>query len=62
MLSRNLHTSVVGRSASMRRLRRRSGGTHRLLCDTNGCATLLELDLERGLASCPVCGFRRRLN
>jgi len=46
----------------MRRQRRRVSGGHRLLCSTNGCATLLELDLERGLASCPVCGFRRRLN
>jgi hypothetical protein len=62
MLSRTLHTSVVERSASMRRQRRRVSSGHRLLCSTNGCATLLELDLARGLASCPVCGFRRRLN
>ncbi|HEX8025663.1 MAG TPA: hypothetical protein VF484_05635 [Candidatus Limnocylindrales bacterium] len=62
MLSRTLHSSVVGRSASMRRLRRRTEGSHRLLCNTNGCATYLELDLDRGLATCPVCGYRRRLN
>jgi hypothetical protein len=62
MLSRTLHTSVVGRSASMRRQRRRISTGHRLLCSTNGCATLLELDLERGLANCPICGFHRRLN
>jgi len=62
MLSRTLQSSVAGRSASMRRLRRRSTGSHRLLCNTNGCATYLELDVERGLASCPVCGYHRRLN
>jgi hypothetical protein len=62
MLSRTLHTSVVGRSASMRRLRRRSGGTQRLFCSTNGCASFLELDVERGTATCPVCGFHRRIN
>ncbi|HLX34401.1 MAG TPA: hypothetical protein VKR30_04060 [Candidatus Limnocylindrales bacterium] len=62
MLSRTFHSSVVGRSASMRRQRRRSSGSHRLLCNTNGCATLLELDLERGVATCPVCGYHRRLN
>ena len=61
MLTRTNFSSVVGRSASMRRQRRRVG-SHRLLCNTNGCATLLELDLDRGLASCPVCGYRRRLN
>ena len=62
MLSRTYQSSVAGRSASMRRLRRRSSSSHRLLCNTNGCATLLELDLDRGLATCPVCGYRRRLN
>jgi len=60
MLSRTYHSSVVGRSASMRRLRRRSHGSHQLLCNTNGCATRLELDVERGLATCPVCGYQRR--
>ena len=62
MLSRTLHTSVTGRSASMRRLRRRSTSSQRLLCSTNGCATFLELNLDRGQATCPVCGYRRRLN
>jgi hypothetical protein len=46
----------------MRRLRRRTSSGHRLLCNTNGCATLLELDLDRGVATCPVCGYRRRLD
>jgi len=47
----------------MRRLRRRSAGTsQRLFCSTNGCASFLELDTERGMATCPICGFQRRLN
>jgi len=62
MLTRTYHTSVVGRSASMRRLRRRSNGSHRLLCNTNGCTTLLELDVVRGVATCPVCGYQRRVD
>jgi hypothetical protein len=62
MLSRTNFSSVVGRSASMRRQRRRAAENHRMLCSTNGCATALELDLDRGLATCPVCGYRRRLN
>lgn len=61
MLSRSHHSTVVGRSASMRRLRRRSMG-HRLYCGTNGCASFLEVDLGRGLAVCPVCGYTRRLD
>ena len=62
MLSRTYQASFAGRSASMRRLRRRSTSSQRLLCSTNGCATFLELNLDRGQATCPVCGYRRRLN
>jgi hypothetical protein len=62
MLSRSIHSSVIGRSASMRRMRRRTGGAVRLYCGTNGCASFLELDPEASVASCPVCGFRRRLD
>jgi hypothetical protein len=46
----------------MRRLRRRSAGSQRVFCSTNGCASFLELDVERGMATCPVCGYQRRLN
>ena len=60
--ARTLHASVVGRSASMRRLRRRSIAGGRLYCATNGCATTLTLDPERRIASCEVCGFTRRLD
>jgi len=62
MLSRTLHTTTIGRAASSRRLRRRQATTGRLFCSTNGCASFLEVDVEGHQATCPVCGFRRRLN
>ena len=58
MLSRTYHSSIVGRSASIRRMRRRSMAT-KLYCRTNGCTSFLELQPERGLAVCPVCGYKR---
>jgi hypothetical protein len=61
MLSRTHQSSINGRSASIRRLRRRSMAT-RLYCRTNGCTSFLELFPERGLAICPVCGSTRRLD
>ena len=61
MLSRTYQSSISGRSASMRRLRRRSMST-RLYCRTNGCTSFLELHPERGLAICPVCSYSRRLD
>jgi hypothetical protein len=62
MLSRSQYSSTVGRSASMRRLRRRTATTSRLFCSTNGCASFLEIDPDGHQAVCPVCGYRRRLN
>jgi hypothetical protein len=61
MLSRTTHSSVVGRSASIRRMRRRSLTT-KLYCRTNGCASFLELQPELGQAVCPVCGYTAHLN
>lgn len=61
MLSRTYQSSVVGRSASIRRMRRRSQ-VNRLYCRTNGCASFLELDPERRVAACPVCGYSRALD
>lgn len=55
------YSSVVGRSASIRRMRRRSMAT-KLYCRTNGCTSFLELQPETGLAVCPVCGFTKHLN
>jgi len=62
MLSRSMHSSTVGRAASMRRLRRRVTGSGRLFCSTNGCASFLEVNPNRTEAVCPVCGYRRRLS
>jgi len=43
-------------------MRRRSSAAVRLYCSTNGCTTLLELDLDSNVATCPVCGLRRRVD
>lgn len=51
--------SMATRSADSRRLRRRFLADDRLYCGTNGCTTYLELDPASGIASCPICGFRR---
>jgi len=61
MLSRTHHSSVVGRSVSIRRMRRRSMTT-RLYCRTNGCTSFLEIQPELGRAVCHVCGYTRRLD
>lgn len=62
MLSRTYQSSFAGRSASMRRMRRRSHSSSRLYCGTNGCASFLTVDPERRVAVCEVCGFTRRLD
>ena len=59
MLTRTYQSSVVGRSASIRRMRRRSLST-KLYCRTNGCTSFLEVDANTGVASCPICGYVRR--
>lgn len=61
MLTRTYHSSVVGRNASIRRMRRRAMTT-RLYCRTNGCTSFLEIQPERGVAVCPVCGYSHRLD
>ena len=62
MLTRTHHSSVIGRSASIRRMRRRSMTTTRLYCRTNGCTSFLELRPELGVAVCPVCGYTRSID
>jgi hypothetical protein len=52
--------ALAARSADSRRLRRRFIADDRPYCGTNGCTTHLELDKHSGVASCPICGFRRR--
>jgi hypothetical protein len=46
----------------MRRRTNASAANGRIFCSTNGCASFLVLDSTAGLATCPVCGFRRRLS
>ena len=53
--------AVAARSADRRRLRRRFTADDRLYCGTNGCTTHLVLDPRSGVASCPICGFRRQV-
>lgn len=63
MLSRPAARMAVTtqRSAAMRRMRRRVMSDP-YYCATNGCATHLVVDSTTGLATCPICGFRRRLS
>jgi hypothetical protein len=61
MLSRSQYSSTIGRSAAMRRLRRRVSTTPRLFCSTNGCASFLVIDVDGHEATCPICGYRRHL-
>jgi hypothetical protein len=53
--------ALAVRSADSRRLRRRFLADDRLYCGTNGCTTHLGLDPNTGVASCPICGFRRQV-
>lgn len=61
MLSRSATINLSRRSTAMRRQRRRSHAANRLYCATNGCASLLVLDPATGIATCRICGFRRRI-
>ena len=54
--------ALASRSADSRRLRRRVASDSRLYCGTNGCPTHLKLDERTGVASCPICGFRRQVS
>lgn len=62
MMSRTTTTTLAGRAASMRRLRRRASAATRPYCRTNGCASFLEVDAVSGVATCPVCGYTRHLH
>jgi hypothetical protein len=62
MLTRSMTSTMSGRAAAARRLRRRASATSgRRYCPTNGCATFMTIDLEAGLATCPVCHAVRRI-
>lgn len=53
---------LAAQGAEARRRRRRQISDPRLYCGTNGCPTSLRLDPVTGIAACPICGFRRRLD
>jgi hypothetical protein len=62
MMSRTVTATYAGRASSMRRLRRRAAASHqtRPFCNTNGCASFLEVDTASRIATCPVCGATQR--
>ena len=65
VMTRSATATYAGRASSMRRLRRRASTqaaatATRPYCRTNGCASFLEVDPTRGIATCPVCGYTRR--
>jgi hypothetical protein len=62
MLQRHPATpaNVSRRASAMRRQRRTAG--NRLYCGTNGCASLLTLDPDAGIARCAICGYSRRVH
>ena len=63
MLTRSMTTTMTGRAAAARRMRRRaSTASAHLYCATNGCTTYLVIDPERGIARCPVCQAVRRID
>jgi hypothetical protein len=62
MLSRSMTTTISGRAAAARRLRRRVvSASSQLLCRTNGCATFLRIAPDGQTARCPICEAERRL-
>jgi hypothetical protein len=62
MMTRTTTASVAGRSVAMRRMRRRNHTATRLFCSTNGCASILVVDPATEVATCPICGYTRRLH
>ncbi|HYM84265.1 MAG TPA: hypothetical protein VEY67_08965 [Candidatus Dormibacteraeota bacterium] len=51
-----------GRASAMRRQRRRHANAGRLYCSTNGCTSFLVIDADASVATCPICGYARRLS
>ena len=45
----------------MKRMRRRTNAASRLFCGTNGCPSFLEIDPAKGIATCQICGYVRRV-
>ena len=56
-------THISQRQSAMRRLQRQGrAAAPRLYCRTNGCTTTMRLDESTGIAACPICGARRRVD
>lgn len=53
--------ATTQRASAMRRMRRRVMADP-LYCRTNGCTTHLTVDSRTGVATCPICGYERRLS
>ena len=66
MLSRSMTHSTSARAGAIRRMRRRTSNATanhgRIFCSTNGCPSFLELDPTTNTATCPICGFTRRVS
>jgi hypothetical protein len=65
MISRSANhiTNISQRGSAMRRLQRQGrASAARLYCRTNGCTTMMQLDANSGVAACPICGARRRVD
>ncbi|HUG47466.1 MAG TPA: hypothetical protein VMP67_03535 [Candidatus Limnocylindria bacterium] len=61
MQTRTFNNNFSQRASARRRIRR-TAGSHRLYCTTNGCTTYLQLDPLAHIATCPVCGATRTLS
>ncbi len=66
MLSRSMTQSTSARAGAIRRMRRRtsnaaSANAGRIFCSTNGCPSFLEPDSVTQTATCPICGYTRRV-
>lgn len=59
MQTRSLNHSSFSQRASARRRIRRTAGSHRLYCTTNGCTTYMQPDALTHSVSCPICGATR---
>ncbi len=61
MQTRTFNNSNFSQRASARRRIRRTAGSHRLYCTTNGCTTYLQPEAGGQTATCPVCGASRTI-
>jgi hypothetical protein len=53
-------SAMPARATASRRIRRTNH--NHLYCSTNGCTSFLQLDAATGVATCPICGLKRRVH